>query len=333
MKAARFTGDGNIKIIERKMPDRKKGEALVKVKACGLCGSEKRQLQQGTDIIPGHEIAGKVIETDSDSYIKNGTRVALYLPYYCGECYYCTQGQTNLCQNITHLLGHSIDGGYAEYITVKEENLIPLDPNLSYEAGVLLLDTIGTTHHGLRIARAENNDIALVIGCGPIGLGTIFGLRNMGVGKIYATDLIPYRLKIAENLGAVPLNVDDINLIEYFRGNYPEGIPLVIDCVGAPFTLKDAVRVVRGGGKIVVTGEYWEDWTLKPHSDFMLKDWQLIRSWYFPVTEINSNMEILKYNPKIVNKIISHRFSLKELDRAFEMFLNRETAKVIIKYD
>ena len=332
MKAAEFTGDKNIRIKEVKKPEKGEGEALIKVKACGLCGSEKKQWIKGNEAIPGHEISGKVVESDKGSHIEKGSKVALYLPNFCGECFYCQQGKTNLCQNIDELIGHGVDGGYAEYVSVNEKNLIHLDPALSYEEGVLLLDTIGTTHHGLRMAQAKNQDIALVIGCGPIGLGTIFGLRNMGVNRVYATDLIPKRLKAAEEIGAVPLNINDIDLQEYMKIEHPGGIPLIMDCVGAPYTLKDAVRVVSGGGKIGVIGEYWDEWTLKPHSDFMLKDWQLIRSWYFPLTEVKENMEILKNNFKITDKIISHRFSLEELNHAFDMFFNRKTLKVIIQF-
>jgi len=333
MKAAYFTGNNNIVIKDVPKPVLKDGEVLVKVKACGLCGSEKKQLKRGTDCIPGHEISGVVAETNPGSNIRVGTRVALYLPYYCGECFYCQQGKTNACQNRAGLIGHSMDGGYAEYVAVRENVLIPLDDALSYEQGVLLLDTIGTTHHGLRLGNAEANDIALVIGCGPIGLGTVFGLRNMGVRRVYAADIAPKRLEFAEKLGAIPIDVREKDLVQIMKVELKEGVPLVVDCVGGPQTIGQAVRIVAAGGTVILIGEYWDKWEVVPHGEFMLKDWNLVRSWYFPLTEVAENMNILKHNTVASKLLVSHTFPLEELSRAFDLFFSGETAKVIIKME
>ncbi len=331
MRAAFFKGDEKIVLQEVPVPDRKSGQALIKVKACGVCGSEKKMWRQGKEVIPGHEAAGEVQEVDEDSAFAPGDRVALYLPHFCGTCYYCQQGKTNLCRNIEDMIGHNIDGGYAEYVVVEESTLIDLE-GLSYEEGVLLLDTIGTTGHGLRMGRAAQENLALVVGCGPIGLGAAAVLKCMGLKKIYATDIIPERLDYAEKLGAVPLDVRNNELAGTVENEHPEGFPLIINCVGSPQTIKENLKYVTGGGKIVYIGEYWQEWTIKPRSDFMLKDWSFIRSWYFPLTEVEANRSMLQNHPEISEKIISHTFSLSEIDRAFDLFFQGQTAKAVIKF-
>lgn len=322
MRAARFLGNERIEIIDAPMPVPAPGEVLLKVAYCALCGSERRLYHGGFSLIPGHEVSGTVVDSNGCD-IAVGTRAVAYLSVFCGECTYCKKGLTNLCLNRRGLLGWTSPwhGGYAEYMTVPAQDILPIDPQVGLDTAVLLLDTIGTAWHALRIARVTETSRALVMGCGPLGLGTVAGLRAFGVEDIFASDLFQTRLDAAEELGAQPLKPDDVADLK--------DVDLIVEVVGKPATIMQAIRMVAPQGRVVMLGECWEKWPFEPDVDTMLKDYSLIRSWYFPISEFAENQQMLldgKVNPE---QLISHTLPLEQLDEAFRLFLSGETRKVL----
>lgn len=324
MRGARFAGDNQIHIMDLPMPDPGPGEVLFKVAFCGLCGSDRKVYHRGFSLIPGHEASGTVVDPNGCD-VRTGTQAAAYLSVFCGVCTYCQRGLTNNCLNRRGLLGWSPpwNGGYAEYMAVPAQCVLPIDPGIGLDTAVLLLDTIGTAWHCLRLARAAETRRALVIGCGPLGLGVVAGLKAFGAQEIFASDLIPFRLDAAEELGARPVSLDDVDGLR--------DIELVVEVVGNPATIMQALRVVAPAGRVVMLGECWETWPFEPSDATMLKDYSLIRSWYFPISEFAENQQMLLEGVLDPTRLISHVFPLERLDEAFALFLSGETRKVLTK--
>ena len=210
MKAAKFVGNNIVRIVNKPVPQPEKGEIIIKVAFCGLCGSEKRIFRNGYDICTsGHEICGTVYACGSDpAPFEKGTPVLIYLSNYCGDCSACRDGNTSQCINNKGLVGWHFDGGYAEYVKVPQHMVYSLG-DLPLEYGVLVLDTIGTAFHGLRLGEVCKGQSVCVLGCGPIGLGCIIILRkHYEIEEIYAADISNYRLKIAKELGSHTILID-----------------------------------------------------------------------------------------------------------------------------
>ena len=165
MKTARFAGGKKVVLEEKSTPVAGEGQVVVAVKSCGLCGSERENYLNGYIHHQGHEVAGVVTQVGPGvTNVRPGDRVVVYLTSFCGDCVYCQQGMTTMCLNYPEKvnLGWAYPGGFAEYLVTNAQNALPLDEELSFEDGVLLLDTLGTPFHGLRLARAEEAGTALV---------------------------------------------------------------------------------------------------------------------------------------------------------------------------
>lgn len=322
---------------EKTTPVAGKGQVVVAVKSCGLCGSERDNYINGYMHHQGHEVAGVVTQVGTDvTNVRPGDRVVVYLTSFCGECTYCQQGLTTMCLNYPEKenLGWAYPGGFAEYLVTNAQNALPLDEELSFEDGVLLLDTLGTPFHGLRLARAEEAETALVVGCGTVGLGTVLILKALGVREVYATDLSPFRLEMAQELGAVPLKVPETPVLDFVKEKTGVGVDLAVEAVGNPSTLVQAIKAVRFGGVVLGLGEQPDDFSLEIDLEMRLKDLVTIRSWYFPVKEYFENMKLMKggfFANK--DKLVTARFPLEEMQTACDLFYEGKTnGKVLINF-
>lgn len=323
MLAARFIGNSQIKMGQEDAPQPSSGEVLMQVSFCGLCGSDKRPYREGFPLIPGHEVSGVVVDGNGTG-IAEGTRAVAYLNVFCGACRYCLRGETNRCRNSKGLLGWSApwNGGYAEYLSVPAIDVLPIDDRVELDEAVLLLDTIGTAWHGLRLASVQDASRALVIGCGPLGLGAVAGLRAFGVKEIFGSDLAESRREAVASFGGQPVAPDQVESLD--------DLDLVIEAAGTPATMMAAIRAVAPGGRVVMLGEIWKPWSFEPSAQTMLKDYSLIRSWYFPLTEFAQNQQMLIDKKVDSSELISHAFPLAELPEAFDLFMGGDTRKVLV---
>jgi threonine dehydrogenase-like Zn-dependent dehydrogenase len=332
MKTAFFSGNNVVTILDKPKPDVKPGEVLIKVAHCGLCGSEKRVVRSGFDkCVPGHEIYG-VVEYSAGMMNKfeKGTEVLIYLLNYCGKCPACKNGNTSQCIDRRGLIGWSFNGGYAEYTVVPEHMVFPLN-GISLRFGVLALDTIGTAFHGLRLGNIQSDQSVLVIGCGPIGLGALTILKNhYNIKRLYAADVSSYHLNLAKNIGAIPLRVDPEDTAGSVAKQINGFVDTVVEVVGINTTVAAAMKVVKPGGHVILIGEPEKELILTRSTDWVLKDFSIINTWYFPVNEIAENIKFIKdYEPE-VEKLITHEYPIEKMTEAFEVFGKGETGKVLI---
>lgn len=334
MKYAKFYGNYVVEILEKDLKMLADNEILIKVAFCGLCGSEYRVFKNGYNFISGHEISGIVVDKGAETKIEIGKKVVIYINQFCGKCKYCKNNLTNLCEDSKGLIGWQRDGGYATYIIVPENVAIELDASIELDTGVLLLDLVGTPFHGIRLTNIDKNEInnALVIGCGPIGLGAVSILKlDYKINNVYGADLSPFRLNLVENLGAIPLNVNDLNLYEYFNGQNLANVDLIVEAVGSNSTIEQSMNLIRPKGEVVILGEPIGSVTINRNEKWILKDFKLVRSWYFPMSEVADNSRFLVSNKNKLKELITNIYPLERIGEAFNEFYKSNTGKVLIK--
>jgi len=332
VRAAYFRGDEVIELVDAPTPAPGEGEVLIKVAANGVCGSDRKILRGGHPRIPGHETAGTVVETGRGCKVQPGARVAVYIPRHCGACAYCAQGRGNLCPHMKGLLGWGTDGGYAEYMVLPERNALPLDDRLSFEEGVILLDTIGTSGHAVRLSRCGERQSALIIGAGPIGIGALAMMRAMGVPRIFVSEPAPYRRAKVAEMGGIPIDPAQESVAERIHGEFPYGVEVVFEAVGSPPTMWQSLDLVAPGGAINVVGEHWGRWDLdKPKERWMLNDITVIRSFYFTIPEFYENQQMVLDGRVDAKALVSHSFPLEQVRAAYDLFASGDTLKVMVE--
>jgi threonine 3-dehydrogenase len=332
MKAAQFTGDGKIGIIEKDLPKIGNHGVLIKTAYCGLCGSERRIYQDGLSFIPGHEMSGVVVETGREvKDIESGQRAIIYFLDYCGQCKSCLEGNTHLCENRIGLLGWTQDGGYSEYVSVSPRMVYPIDMSIGLDIAILALDTIGTSFHALRKSGVKEKDNVLVIGCGPLGIGLIAVLKeHFHVSNVYAADLANYRLRLAQKFGAIPIRVDKERTEDSIKEQINIDIDVAVEIVGSSDTFLSALCLVKRNGKVVLLGEPAKAFHIERKAQWLLKDFQIIRSFYFPICEAADNIKFLRENQGILAPMITSVYPLGEIKKAFDTFFFGDSGKILI---
>jgi threonine dehydrogenase-like Zn-dependent dehydrogenase len=308
-------------------------DAIVKIVMAGICGSDlhvyhgrETGLDEGT--VMGHELAGIVIETGSEvKRFYKGARVLSPFTTSCGECYYCRIGLTCRCEkgNLFGWVqqGRGLHGAQAQYIRVPmaDRTLVPLSNDLSDEKGLLLGDIFSTGYFCAENAGINSKGVYVVIGCGPVGLMTIIAAKNLGAEKLFAIDTVTNRLMKAKEFGAVPLNplLADVNgqILENTGGR---GADAVMEAVGSSPALQLAIDLVRPGGIISSAGVHTAEFF--PFSPGKAYDKNLTyRTGRCPARYYAEKLlreQVVQRCP--VDEIITHRFSLPEGARAYEVF-------------
>ncbi|GAB3843013.1 ABC transporter permease subunit [Dactylosporangium cerinum] len=208
--APTFVGEGKIELREHTYRDPGPGELLLAVGANAICGTDREQWFEGSAVVPGHEAAGTVVAAGEGTTVAEGTRGAVFLMDYCGTCHSCRLGYTNQCLAKRNDMGFTADGGYGPYEIVHESNFFAVPDSVTAAEATLLLDVMGTSGHALgRIHRMrEDVESLYVAGAGPIGLGILVMARiRYGTDvPVYVSDVSPWRLAFAEELGATPVD-------------------------------------------------------------------------------------------------------------------------------
>jgi L-iditol 2-dehydrogenase len=313
MRFAKFTGAGNIQIVEADLPVPNAQEVLLRVLACSLCGSDARPFKLGWPVTPGHEIVGEV---DQPGHALHRKRCLVYIPVWCGHCELCLNQQTHLCENATDLIGWQRPGGYAEAVLVPTQCLLPVPDDIPTHLAPLLLDTIGTAAHGVRLAsRLVQSGRVLIMGLGPIGLGALLVLQHFGYQSISAFDPNPLRLETALTLGAKPFDSDQ-------RTSFT----LILECSGKDQARQQALEWVAPGGVVIQLGEA-DAWNVQETKAIRRKDFFYVRSFYFPISEYKDNLDILRNDMDRFNRLVDGKVPLEGLQNLFAQFFSGQKLK------
>ncbi len=334
-RVPQFLGDGRIGIRERPIPDPGAGELLLRVRANALCGTDRDQLRDGSAFTPGHETAGEVVAGGSGTSTPVGTAGVVFLMDFCGECRSCRAGATNLCLAKRADMGFTADGGLGQLELVHESNFFATDPELEPAEATLLLDVMGTTSHALERARAVRDDIGslVIAGAGPVGLGMV-AMARLLLGPrvpILITDVNPYRLGLAERLGAIPVDVRHGGLADALRDALrAERADIAIDTAGREASRRTLLDSLGSRGVLVCVG-HGEGLTISTSGDLIAPERTVMGSEYFRFDAFTANHELLRRNRAYLGQIITHRFGLRQLEEAYRCFLAGETGKVVVE--
>jgi threonine dehydrogenase-like Zn-dependent dehydrogenase len=330
----RFLGGGRIEFSDKPVPRPGAGELLLRVRANALCGSERGQYANGAPITPGHEAVGVVVEAGPEAQTPVGTLGAVFLMDFCGMCRNCRRGRTNQCLHKRADMGFTHDGGYGPYELVHESIFFPIGADASPAEATLLLDVMGTNGHAIRRARLVHDDIrsALVSGAGPIGLGMLAMLKltfgeSLPVG---ITDVMPWRLALAEKLGGLPINLRAGSLSDGLRPHGLTRVDVAFDTSGKQAAREACVQALDKCGALVCIG-HGEGVSLNVSADLISTERAVLGSEYFCFDELPANLSLLQQHHAYLNQIITHRFGVDDIGAAFELFWRGETGKVVIE--
>jgi 2-desacetyl-2-hydroxyethyl bacteriochlorophyllide A dehydrogenase len=333
MRAAYCTQPGGFEVREVERPAPVDGEALVKVRACGICGSDLHFFQGNFPppaICPGHEISGEVVEVGGVSHLRRGDRVAVEPLVVCRECAYCRTGDYQLCPQM-RLVGTVADGGFAEYIRMPSYALYPLPAAVDVEVGALA-EPLAVAVHGARLANLRLGDRVLVLGAGTIGLLSVAAAKAAGAGEVWITARHPQQRAAAESLGAARVFMGPQGGGELSAAAEERPIDVVIETVGGTAdTLDEAVLVVRPGGTISVLGVF----TTTPALNALLvvlREIRIVGSLTYgrpgPRADFDVALQLLAAQPETFRQLITHRFPLGEITRGFETAADKRSGSI-----
>lgn len=334
MTVPKFEGGGIISFHEKDVPVPGRGQLLLQIGANALCGSERGQFYQGSEVTPGHEGAGIVAAAGPETSTPVGTPGAVFLMDFCGKCRSCALGFTNQCLHKRADYGFNVDGGFGAYELVNENVFFAVDRDMSATEATLLLDIMGTNGHGVRRAKLVREDIesAVVAGAGPIGLGMLAMLKIM-LGfelPVVITDVVPYRLELAERMGGLPVNVAEASLAEGLKQHGLAEVDAGFDTSGRGVARRAALDALSKRGVLVCIG-HGEGLDLRISPDLIGPERAVIGSEYFCYNELPENLEYLREHRDFLSQIITHRVPVSDIQRAFELFFAGSTGKVVIE--
>jgi 2-desacetyl-2-hydroxyethyl bacteriochlorophyllide A dehydrogenase len=283
MKAVRLVEIGKpLEMQEIPLPSVGERDVLVRIKAAGICHSDAHY-RAGTSSVGtlpqtlGHEVAGVVEETGSQvTDLKVGDRVCLHYLLTCGDCYYCSLGSEQFCPS-GRMIGKHCDGGYAEYIAVPARSAVPLPDEIPFEQGAILMCSSSTSFHALRKTRLAAGETVAVFGVGGLGMSAIQLAKAMGALDVYAVDINPDKLQLAEKYGAVPVNAaagDPVAELRRLTGG--RGVDVALELIGLPLTMRQAVQSLAVFGRAGLAGITDKPFELYSYTELLGREAEVI---------------------------------------------------------
>ncbi len=333
MRAAFARGPGRLVVEETERPTPGAGEVVLKIGACGICGSDLHWYHDQMmipQVCPGHEIAGQVAMAGPGvTAFKEGDRVSVEGIASCGECRNCVTGNYHFCQRIG-IVGMTIPGGYAEYLKIPARHCFAVG-NMDF-ATAALSEPLGVAVHGVRISGLEIGQRVLVLGAGTIGLMAIVAARAGGAGEILATARRPQQKKAALALGADRV-FDDTDEGALLEAASESPIDLVVESVGGSATTLDtAVAACRPGGTICLLGVYTKSVGF-PAIFTVVKELTIKGSFVYNRTGSRADFDVVvdllrRHGERLGPMMVTHRYPLAKIDEAFKTAADKTSGSI-----
>ncbi len=328
MQAVKVHGGEKVTVERYPDPQPQDGQVLVRIHASALCGSEMHAYR-AEGAMPsngGHEPAGVVVDAERSRRWRIGERVGIHAVWGCGRCEWCAQGIYTFCDHKTYC-----PGAHAELVAAPDHACVPLPEDVSFEVGALLAgDGLGVPYHTSRRLASRGGDTVAVVGCGPIGLGSVLVQSFFGA-RVVALDLSPDRLALARELGAAEIiNVAEGDPVEALRALTAGRLAdAVVEASGRPEGFALALRLVGKGGTVACNGEN-RDVTLNVGEHLIRRDITLFGSWFYHFREYPEMLDLVRRGLR-ADRLITARYPMARAQEAFADFAAGKTAKAIIE--
>ena len=314
MRVARLHAAGDIRLHDEPEPSPGPGDALVRMSAVGLCGSDLQwfgvegigDARLTRPLVLGHELAGVT---------SAGERVALDPAIPCADCEFCREGNPNLCARL-RFAGHGTeDGGLQEELAWPNRCLVPLPPTLSAADGAML-EPLGVAIHAVDLGKVRPGMSVAVFGCGPIGLLVVQVARAAGAAAVWIREPLAHRRAFALDLGA----------LEWLPG---QEVEVAIECAGENAAVEDAIAAARPGGRVVLVGIPADDRTAFSAAAARRKGLtiRLVRRMRHTYPRA---VRMVESGTVEVRSLVTHRYPLERVGEAFALAQRREGLKVVV---
>src|SRR3989440_5773891 len=316
-------------------------DAVVKIEASGICGSDlhiyhgRVQIEPG--FIIGHEYVGTVVAKGDAVALDVGDRVLGTFHTACGMCFFCRRGIYQQCDE-ARVFGHgatlgSLQGTQAELALVPRANMTlrRVPEGLSDAAALFAGDVMGTGYHAVVAAGLQPGDTCAVIGLGPVGLCAVMAARASGASQVVAVDTVAERLDTARALGAHPVHATE----EDPRRAVKEltafgGVDVAVEAVGHPAALDTAIRLARKGGTVSVVGVYAE--RAEVHMGvFWIKGLRMTSGRANVIAHLDSVLAMLATGRLDISPLVSREMSLDDAAEAYEVYDRHEALKIVLR--
>jgi 2-desacetyl-2-hydroxyethyl bacteriochlorophyllide A dehydrogenase len=316
-------------------------DAIVRVEASGICGSDLHIYHGRVQIEPGfvigHEFVGEVIAAgDEVTRVNVGDRVLGTYATACGECFFCRREEFHKCDQ-SRVYGHgatlgSLQGAQAEQVLVPHANLAlrRVPEGLSDEVALFAGDVMGTAFHAIDSRPLAEGETAAILGLGPVGLCAVQAAKAAGASEVIAIDTVEDRLQMAESFGAIPVHLTEGDP----RGEVKKltdgrGVDLAVDAVGHPDALDLALRLARKAGTVSATGVYAE--RVEVHMGVLwIKALTLTSGHANVIKHLDRVLELLASGELDPSPLVTHRMKLDEAPDAYRIYDNREALKIVL---
>jgi 2-desacetyl-2-hydroxyethyl bacteriochlorophyllide A dehydrogenase len=323
--------DFTIEHLAGSPPDPGEDQVLLKVRSVGICGTDIHILKGALPtarppMVLGHEISGEIAAAGKNvDHVREGDRVTVDAVVGCGNCELCRRSRIQFCADGFEF-GISRDGGCQDYLVLPKENVYPIPNAISFEEAAMLDMEV---YNAVRKCRIESGDSVLIQGAGPIGLIACQVTRVMGAGHVTLSDVIKSRLNVAQALGmADAYMATPENGASALAGHEPaRPFDVVIDCAGTSSSIKQALKVVRPCGRVLLYGVYENAIDRLDLNLIVLKDLVLFGSqsdrtgWEDVIAMVSSGTLNLK-------SLITHRFALEDGPHAYDLVHRREPTAI-----
>ena len=317
MKAIRMVEPGKpLELQQIPIPAAGEDDVLVRVRAAGICHSDAhyRAGRSGMGMLPitlGHEVAGEVEWVGAKvTSVKAGDRVCLHYNISCGDCYYCKAGNEQFCTTVK-MIGHHVDGGYAEYIAIPARNAVPLPDEISFEEGATLMCASATAFHALHRGRIKKGETVAVFGVGGLGLSAIQLAKALGAVEVYAVDIKQDKLELASEYGAIPVNGSRTDPVEEIRKlTAGKGVDVALEMIGLPVTMKQTIESLGVLGRAVIVGLSQVPLEIHPYQTLIGYEAEVIGSNDHLLQELPVLIDLARRNVLDTSHVVSQRIPL-----------------------
>jgi 2-desacetyl-2-hydroxyethyl bacteriochlorophyllide A dehydrogenase len=342
MRAVTFQAPHEVRIDDRPEPEiEARTDAVVRIEASGICGSDlhiyhgRVQIEPGFTI--GHEFVGTVLAAGEDvTRVQPGDRVLGCYHSACGTCFFCLRGAYHKCDHM-RVFGHgALLGGLPG--TQADQALVPMadmtlrrvPDNVSDDVALFAGDVMGTGYHAVEQAGVRPGDSVAVLGLGPVGLCAVQVAVAAGAAPVFAIDSVDARLQMARQFGAIPLHLTEQSPRDEIRNlTEKRGVDAAIDAVGHPSALDSAIRLARKAGTVVAIGVYAE--RCEVHMGvFWIKALTMKSGHANVIGHVDRVLGMLAAGTLDPTPLVTHHMPLEDAAEAYAVYDRREALKIVL---